>query len=64
MKEIRLVASLLTLALTAAACSSASYIAPTDPQYARSGAPRTSEPPLPKDGYNRIGGPDGESGSR
>ncbi len=64
MKQISVAASLLTLALAAGACSSASYIAPTNPEYARSGAPRSSEPPLPQDGYNRIGGPDGESGSR
>jgi hypothetical protein len=53
-----------TLATGFAACAGPS-VSPNDPQYARSGAPRTGEPMIsPENSYGRIMGPDGSGGGR
>jgi len=54
---------LLALGYGLAGCANGAYISPNDAQYARSGAPRAGEPPLPQtDGYNPLGRDSGGPG--
>jgi hypothetical protein len=46
---------LFALGCGLAGCAGATYVSPNDPQYARTGAPRAGEPPLPQtDGYKPL----------
>jgi len=54
------IAALLTVAAALAGCAGARTVSPNDPEYARSGAPRTGEPVLPSgSGYVPLGGAGG-----